>query len=260
MIAQQYPHVTAIRSDTNLGFAGGNNLGITAARGKYLFFINNDTVLRGDDLTKEQGLRGLILRLESTPSIAVVCPKIRFTWGESPIQFTGFTPLSTITLRNRSIGYGEADTGQYDEAHATPYAHGAAMLVKREALERVGLMPDCYFLYYEELDWSMMFRRAGYDIWYDPCFTVFHKESQSTGQGSPLRTYYITRNRLLFARRNISAPKRYLTYTYLTMVVCLRDVLKNVMKGRRDLAKSAVAALLAFMKGEQGYHLLSKKE
>ena len=118
----------------------------------------------------------------------MVCPKIRFAWDNNPIQFAGYTPLSRITMRNRSIGFGEEDHGQYDAAHPTPYAHGAAMMVKREAIEKAGLMPECYFLYYEELDWSMMMRRAGYEIWYEPSTTIYHKESQTTGQQSPLRT------------------------------------------------------------------------
>ena len=182
VISAKYPQVIVIRSPQNLGFAGGNNLGIKAARGKYLFFINNDTIF------KEVNIQALIDRLESSPKIAVVCPKIRFSWGNHPIQFAGYTPLSKITVRNQAIGFGEEDRGQYDTAHPTPYAHGAAMLIKREAIDKVGLMPECYFLYYEELDWSMMFTRAGFEIWYDPACTVYHKESQATGQNSPLRT------------------------------------------------------------------------
>ena len=166
IIEERYPTVNVIRSEKNLGFAGGNNLGIKAARGKYLFFINNDTLLLTSDF------RLLVNRLESDEKIAVVCPKIRFAWGDNPIQFAGYTPLSKFTMRNHSIGFGETDKGQYDIAHPTPYAHGAAMMVKREAIDKVGLMPECYFLYYEELDWSMMFTRAGYSIWYEPSCTI----------------------------------------------------------------------------------------
>ena len=192
-ISKRFPQVKVIKSEKNLGFAGGNNLGIRAAKGKYIFLINNDTIF------KNFNIQALIKKLESSPKIAVVCPKISFSWGNHPIQFAGYTPLSKITVRNQAIGFGEEDHGQYDTPHLTPYAHGAAMLVKREALEKVGLMPECYFLYYEELDWSMMFTRAGFEIWYDPACTVYHKESQATGQNSPLRTYYIVRNRLLLA-------------------------------------------------------------
>lgn len=249
VIEQRYPHVTVVRSEANLGFAGGNNLGVKASHGKYLFFINNDT-----EFPKDWNVDALTERLESDPKIGVVCPKIRFFWDNRPIQFAGYTPLSSITMRNSSIGFGEEDKGQHDTPHLTPYAHGAAMMVKREALEKAGLMPECYFLYYEELDWSVMFTRSGYDIWYDPACTIFHKESQTTGQASPLRTYYLSRNRLLFARRNFPAPKRYATYLYLTTVVFLRDVLKNTLTGHFPLAKAAMSGMAAFLRGEQGYH------
>ena len=238
-IEQRYPQVKVIYSKENLGFAGGNNLGIQAAQGKYLFFLNNDTLLR----PQTSDLRPLIARLESSDKIGAVCPKIKFSWGENLIQYAGYTPLSKITMRNHSIGFGEADCGQYATPHPTPYAHGAAMMVKREVIEKAGLMPECYFLYYEELDWSMMICRAGYDIWYEPACTIFHKESQTTGQNSPLRTYYITRNRLIFAKRNIARPHRYLTYLYLIGAVAIRDLLKYLLQLRPNLAKATLKGL-----------------
>ena len=252
VIEQRFPQVTVIRSDRNLGFAGGNNLGIKAAHGKYLFFINNDTLLyyRGEkgEMRGENTLQPLIDRLESSPKIGIVCPKIRFTWDDSPIQYAGYTPLSANTVRNRSIGFGEADHGQYDTPHPTAYAHGAAMMVRREAIDKAGLMPDCIFLYYEELDWSMMIRRAGYDIWYEPATTVYHKESQTTGQYSPLRTYFITRNRLLLVSRNVGSPVKYLSYLYLIGVVALRDVLKHTLQRHPELAQSTLKGIYHFLK------------
>lgn len=249
-IERRFPHVTVIRSDQNLGFAGGNNLGIKAAHGKYLFFLNNDTLLevRGKRLEVRDLILPLINRLENDDKIGMVCPKIRFTWGHQPIQFAGYTRLTSITLRNKTIGYGEEDKGQYDTPHLTPYAHGAAMLVKREVIEKVGMMPECYFLYYEELDWSVMIRRAGYDIWYDPAFTVFHKESQTTGQTSPLKTFYTTRNRLLFAQRNIQGGSKYLTYAYLVSVVAIRDMAKYTFTGKTDLAVAVIKGTWNFIK------------
>ncbi len=249
-ITQRYPHIKAIRSKKNLGFSGGNNLGIQVARGKYLFFINNDTEF---PLGEWKNIERLIHRMESNPKIGIICPKIRFAWDNHPIQFAGYTPLTKVTMRNHAIGFGEEDQGQYDTPHPTPYAHGAAMLVKREAIEKVGLMPENYFLYYEELDWSMMFTRAGYDIWYDPNCTIFHKESKSTGQASPLRTYYITRNRLLFARRNIQLPIRFLTYCYLMGIVGLRDIAIHTFKRRSDQRKASIHGICDFIKRRDGY-------
>ena len=250
VISERYPQVKVIRSNKNLGFAGGNNLGIKAALGDYLFFVNNDTLFfRGARYEVQgAGIDSLIERLKSNPNIGAVCPKIRFAWDDAPIQFAGYTPLSSITIRNHPIGFGESDKGQYNEAHPTPYAHGAAMMVKKEVIEIAGLMPEDYFLYYEELDWSMMMRRAGYEIWYEPTFTIFHKESQATGQNSPLRTFYITRNRLLFAKRNVNAPEKYLSYLYLILIAGNKDMIKYFVQGKKDLAKAVFKGIYHFIK------------
>ena len=239
-IKKRFQHVIVIKSDKNLGFAGGNNLGIKAAKGKYLFLINNDT------LFKEFNIQSLIDRIQFGSNIAIVCPKIRFAWNNNPIQFAGYTPLSKITIRNKAIGFGEEDMGQYDIPHPTPYAHGAAMFIKRDAMEKVGLMPECYFLYYEELDWSVMFTNAGYQIWYEPSCTIYHKESQTTGQNSPLRTYYITKNRLLLVKRNWTGFSKYVSYFYLIGIVAIRDLIKYLLKGRWDLANAVCRGVLTF--------------
>ena len=241
IIQKLFPHVKVIRSEHNLGFAGGNNLGMKEAKGKYLFLINNDTIF------KDFNIQPLIDRLESPSVVGMVCPKIRFTWGTNTIQYAGYTPLSKITVRNQAIGFGEEDKGQHNTAHPTPYAHGAAMLIKREAIEKVGIMPEDYFLYYEEIDWSMMFARAGYEIWYDPSCTIYHKDSQSTGQNSPLRTYYIARNRLILVKRNWRGIYKYLAFLYLMFIVAPRDLLKYTFKGRLDLSKAVCKGVGDFM-------------
>ena len=239
-ISKRFPDVKVIKSDKNLGFAGGNNLGIKASKGKFLFLINNDTYF------EDFNIKALIDRLNSAPNIGIVCPKIRFAWPPQPIQFAGYTPLSNITIRNQAIGFGEEDHGQYETAHPTPYAHGAAMLIKREALNKVGLMPECYFLYYEELDWSMMFTRAGYQIWYEPKCTIYHKESQATGQNSPLRTYYITRNRLRLVKRNYQGMTKWLSYCYLIGIVGSRDILQHLLSGRFHHLKATLSGIHNF--------------
>ena len=264
VIASRYPQVKAIRSETNLGFAGGNNLGIKAATGDYLFLVNNDTVMQLQVKSKEaphqsieaphqskepqEGLKQLIQRMEENKKTGIVCPKIRFAWSPMPIQFAGYTKLSAVTLRNHAIGFGEEDHGQHDTPHPTPYAHGAAMLVRREALDSAGLMPECYFLYYEELDWSLRFQQAGYEIWYDPCLTIYHKESQTTGQDSPLKAYYTSRNRLLFASRNVGMPQRLLSYLYLTGIVVPRDIIRYLFTRRPAQARAILRGVYDFIK------------
>ena len=240
-IAKRYPQVIVIQSEHNLGFAGGNNLGIQAAQGKYLFLINNDTFF------KDFNIQSLIDRLESSPDIGIVCPKILFAWGNNPIQYAGYSKLSRISVRNHAIGFDENDHEQYNTAHPTPYAHGAAMFIRRDAIDKVGLMPECYFLYYEELDWSMMFTKAGFQIWYEPKCTIYHKESQTTGQNSPIRTYYLSRNRLLLVRRNPNEFNKRLAYIYLIGIVALRDILKYTFSAQFDLLRATLRALKDFI-------------
>ena len=118
----------------------------------------------------------------------------------------------------------------------------------REALEKAGMMPECFFLYYEELDWSLMISRAGYEIWYEPACTIYHKESQATGQNSPLKTFYLMRNRLLLAKRNIPIMTRFLTYSYLIGIVGTKDIITNIIKGCPQQAKATLRGIVDFLK------------
>lgn len=246
ILRERYPDITVLRSAENLGFAGGNNLGIRAATGDCLLLLNNDTEVADDTL------HYLCDTLDADPAIGAVCPKIRFHEPPQAIQFAGYTPLTRITLRNALIGFGEPDSGRFDTPHDTPYAHGAAMMVRREAIERAGMMPEEYFLYYEELDWSVRIREAGYRIAYDPRATVFHKESATTGRQSPLRSYYLTRNRLLFARRNRRGTARRLSVAYQLGVALPKSVLTSLLHNRRDLAAAVLRGARDFLRHKTG--------
>lgn len=246
LLKKRYPGIVALRSPENLGFAGGNNLGIRAARGEYVLLLNNDTEVTDDTL------HYLVETLDTDPSIGAVCPKIRFWAPPQAIQFAGYTPLTRITLRNALIGFGDPDDGSHDTPRETPYAHGAAMLVRRAAIEKAGEMPELYFLYYEELDWSERIREAGFGIVYDPRATVFHKESATTGQQSPLRSYYLTRNRLLYARRNRRGAVRSLSVLYQLGVALPKSVVTALAHGRRDLAAAALRGARDFLRHKTG--------
>lgn len=240
-LQSRYPDIRTIRSERNLGFAGGNNLGIQEAAGKYIFLINNDTFI------EEDGFSYLIERLESNPKIGAVSPKIRFAFPPRNIQFAGFTPLSYITLRNESIGFGSPDNGRFDTPQPSPYLHGAAIMLKREAINKVGLMSERYFLYYEEMDWCVALRRASYELWYEPRCTIFHKESQSTGQSSPLRTFYMTRNRMLFAWKNLKGIERILSILYQLTIVLPKNILIHAGKREWNLAQACLRGAYSFL-------------
>lgn len=240
-LQEKYPFIRTLRSEKNLGFAGGNNLGISIAQGKYLFLLNNDIIITSDTIHL------LVRRLVSSNKIAGVSPLIRDYTNPHAIQFAGYTKLSSITLRNRAIGRGRINKDRYP-ARRTPYLHGAAMLVKKKVVDKLGPMPEDYFLYYEELDWCTYMNMEGYELWYDPACEVWHKDSSSTGKGSPLQYYYLSRNRLLYAYRNIFNWKLYLSILYQLAVVCPKNILIALGKGEKEIAKAHWEGTKAFFK------------
>ena len=232
IIHQSYPEIVFIQSKENLGFAGGNNLGIRQAKGEYILLLNNDTEV-------DPGfIEPLLRKLKSDPKIGAVSPKIRFYHTPDTIQYAGYNPYTLVTLRQYLIGLGEVDSGQYNTSCETFSIHGAAMMIPISVVKEVGLMAELYFLYYEEHDWAERIKRAGYRIFYVPESLVLHKESISTGKQSPLKTYYITRNRFLFARRNIKGMGKFITLAYLSFVAFPKGVFTHMFNGRSDLAKA----------------------
>ncbi len=231
-LKEQFPEYSFIRSERNLGFAGGNNLGLTQASGDYLFFVNNDTEFTTGLLQR------LVDVLENNPQVGIVSPKILYFDHPGQIQYAGFSPMNYFTGRNRCIGQYETDRGQYDgPAHPTGYAHGAAMLVRRDAIEKAGPMPENFFLYYEEMDWCERIRDAGYRVWIEPNAKIFHKESLSTGRNSPLKEYFMTRNRILFIRRNAATWHLALFIIYFMLAVIPRNMAVYIVSGRMDLSR-----------------------
>lgn len=208
LIIGNYPEVKYIRSENNLGFAGGNNLGISVATGKYLLFLNNDTEVDAGCLEPLAHL------FETRPLAGAASPKILYHNSQGVIQYAGSTCVNLYTGRNKRVGFMEKDHGQYDRLKKTDLAHGAAMMVPRAVIEKVGMMPEFFFLYYEEIDWCERIKKAGYHIYFVPASKVYHKESMSVGKNSTLKTYYMTRNRLLFMRRNTAGFKKMLWFLF----------------------------------------------
>jgi GT2 family glycosyltransferase len=216
----KYPDIKFIRSEQNLGFAGGNNLGIAQATGDYLFFVNNDTEFT-------TGLTDILVEVtDANPKVGLASPKIKYYNDKSLIQYAGYTPMNFYTCRNSCIGLREKDTGQYDHITGpTAYCHGAAMMVRKQAIEKAGMMNENFFLYYEEVDWCERIKEAGYQAWVCTDALIYHKESVSVGKKSRLKEYFMNRNRILFIRRNAPLFKMVVFYVYFILLVTPRNVL-----------------------------------
>ena len=212
---EKYPGMTFVRSESNRGFTGGNNLGIKIATGDYIFVINNDTVVTADLIGK------LVSTLDSNPQIGVISPKINYFDQPDVLQYTGYTKMNYFTARNKCIGQYEKDNGQYDYLTGrTGYAHGAAMLVRREAIEKAGVLSDNFFIYYEELEWCERIKKAGFEVWVEMGALLYHKESMTVGKVSAFKEYYMNRNRILFNRKHAPAfAFAIFTLFYATVVI-----------------------------------------
>jgi GT2 family glycosyltransferase len=224
ILKQSYPDIIFMQSIINLGFAGGNNLGIRQAKGKYILLLNNDTEVNPGFLEP------LVDKFESNTEIGAISPKIKFFDHPDTIQFCGQAPMNHYTMRSHGIGHGVVDKGQFDVDTQTNFVHGAAMMVPISVIKKVGLMPECYFLYYEELDWCSKIRKAGYELWYVHNSFLLHKESISTGKMSPFKTYYMNRARLLYLRRNVGGLTFFIAILYQILVAIPKNLLVFSLK------------------------------
>ena len=231
-----FPHVNLIRSSKNLGFAGGNNLGLPVAKGEYLFFLNNDTEIAGPVLEV------MVNRFLADPQIGALSPRIELTHTPGLVQYAGDWRLTPITLRNRCP---DAHLPNRDRiSREVEVVHGAAMMLRRDVVDRIGPMYEGYFLFYEEFDWSYAVLAAGYKVWFEAAATIYHKEGKSIGLRSPLRERYLVHSRLLFAKRWVRKPYLWLTILYLTIPVTLRNILTYAKKSRWDLVKATIQGLM----------------
>lgn len=243
-----FPKTRVIRSEKNLGWGPGNNWGMKRARGDFYFLVNNDTEVTPD-------LLNLLLEPFYDPQysgkneIGVTCPKIKYFEDRSIIQYAGFTAVNAYTGRNSTIGNFEKDSGQYDKNYFTHGAHGCAMMVRKEVVEKVGMFPEKFFIYYDELDLSARILKGGYKILYTGHAVIYHKESMTMGKKSSLKTYYLTRNRILYMRRNsnafqyacfmaffllISTPKAVATFLFEKQFEHLKSYMKGISWNFRE--------------------------
>lgn len=227
-----YPTLTYIQSDKNLGFAGGNNLGIASAKGEYLFFLNSDTILF------PYSLEPLIEFLEKNPTVGMASPKVLYP-DKKTIQYSGGISINPYTGRGRQLGLFEEDLGQYDRCYETGWGHGAALIVPRRVIDKIGPMPDEYFLYYEEIDWGEQAKRAGFSVYFIGTSAIIHKEAISMGGNeSETKAYFMTRSRILYMRRNSSGITRIIGFAFFFLVTAPKQTLDYLFKKKFKLLKA----------------------
>jgi hypothetical protein len=202
--------IQLLRSESNLGFAGGNNVGIKYALESY----NSDFVvlLNSDTTIAKNSLEVLLAKARTTPEAGVLNPKIYFSKGKefhknsyhknqlgNIIWFAGGS-IDWKDIASFHRGVDEVDRGQCDTITKTDFATGCCMLIKREVLEAVGLLSEDLFLYWEDVEYSLRVKEKGFELFYVPEAIVWHDNAGSSdGAGNNVSVYYQTRNRLYLA-------------------------------------------------------------
>ena len=241
-IREAHPSVTLLETGANLGFAGGNNVGIRAAidnGARYVWLLNNDTTV------EPRALSALVEAVAADPDAGIAGSKITYFDHPDVLWYAGgeFTPAGPVRHR----GLDEPDTGQYDRLEETGFITGCSLLTTADVIERLGLLAEEYFLYWEEADFDWRVHAAGYKLLYVPGSVVRHKVARSLGESwGTTQTAYLVRNMLLFYRRN--QPER-VGEIYRK---ALRDGFGHFAHRRFGLGKATFAGLWMFSTGRFG--------
>lgn len=204
-IKRQYPDMIILQSGKNLGYAGGNNVGISWALRNgtdYLLILNNDTVVASDLLNV------FVDAAKILPQGSILGAKIYFFDTPDTLWFAGGRWCKAINSCEH-IGYGQVDSIAYNSQAEVDYITGCALFADAQTFNEIGLLDEDFFLTYEETDWCYRARAKGHQCIVVPEAKLWHKVSSSFGGAdSPIVNYFITRNKLLWAKRHLSFSER----------------------------------------------------
>lgn len=206
-ICEKFPGVRVVRLQENLGYAGNNNVGIQIAMdmgAAWVFVLNEDTVLDPSCLPR------LVEAGDSSSRIGIVGPMVYHFDEPGYIQSGG--GLLGPYWQSQHIAQDEPDQGQLKENHDVEWISGCAILVRRSVIEQVGMIDPRFFYYWEETEWCLRARRAGWRIMHVPEAKLWHKGVQRNYSAKPSVSYYGTRNRLLMMSKH-HAPVRVWLHT-----------------------------------------------
>ncbi|MCW9706041.1 glycosyltransferase family 2 protein [Fodinibius salsisoli] len=247
-ISRAFPQVHLIESDQNLGFAGGNNLGIEQALNEgtdYVWLLNNDTVVDPDALSH------LVQRMEKDTNIGICGSKLIYYHQRDTIQVLGGGSHNKWLATTNNFGQHQSVETSFNPQQIEEnldFVIGASMLVSRRFLNEVGWLSEDYFLYYEELDWGIR-AKPQFSLGFAPESVVYHKEGASTGGNQLQRAnrseksdYYQLKNRLKFTYKFFPL---YLPCAYLSIFYAL---INRVRRGQWKRIPMIIKLMFTFNK------------
>ena len=245
-----FSSVIILRSITNAGFTGGNNIGINYAlenEAEYIVLLNNDT-------TVEKNFLEPLIETFDDDSVGLVTGKIMYTSDRNKIWYGGgrinWFRGSAITLGN-----GKIDNGEYDNKSEVSFASGCLFCLKRSTIEKVGLLNEDYFAYLEDADFCFRLNKMGFIIIYEPRSKIFHHINATTKKSNFPSLYYQFRNRLYFIQTNSPSKYKSIGYLYVFSMIFIKSIywilimdigkVRHVINALRDFSRKK----MGFFKG-----------
>lgn len=174
----RFARVRLVRAESNQGYAAGNNLGIRAARGRYLLIMNPDIVIW------DNALKQMVDFMEAQPRVGIAGPRLLspdgslqyfcYRWPTPQVLLYRRTPLSRFNFARRAISRYLMMDWDHADTRPVDWVQGSCMIVRQSASDKVGLMDERYFLYSEDTDWCRRFWRAGFEVWYLAAVEIIH--------------------------------------------------------------------------------------
>ncbi|MEG2289471.1 MAG: glycosyltransferase family 2 protein [Clostridium sp.] len=222
-----------IKAEDNGGFAKGNNIGIKYALNNgadYILLINNDT------LVEKNLIEELLKPFKREKNLGLTTGKIYYEGKRDTLWFAGGT-FNEKRFYGMHLGEGEKDIGKYDKDKEITFSTGCLMMIKREVFEEIGYLPEEYFMYYEDVDYCLKLRQAGYRLWFNPKAVIYHKVSASTGgEASPFALKLNTRNRIVLMKKH----KKNLMFFYATRIIV---IIRYAVKGETQRCKGVIEGI-----------------
>jgi GT2 family glycosyltransferase len=246
-IRSTYPDVQIVSLTENLGYAGNNNVGIEKALEQgadWVLILNEDTILDQGCITE------LVDVGEIDPKIGIVGPMVYHYNEPGVIQSAG--GMLGKYWQSQHLGQNENDAGQFQSPHAVEWISGCAILVRRAAIERAGMLDASFFIYWEETEWCIRIARSGWKIIHVPQAKIWHKGVQRDYQPKPSFTYYGTRNHLLTLSKH-SAPLSVKIYNWMQILRTLASwSLKPKWRNKREHRNAMWRGVVDFLQDHRG--------
>jgi len=232
VLAERFPDLELIQTGKNLGYSGGNNIGIKCALSEgadYVFLVNNDVTIAPETISH-------LVRIAENDHATGATGALVFWQSEPDTLYAAYGVVDYSEAIVKLKGRNCRDVSRYDAPRAVDWVLGCAILLRRDAVERIGTFDESFFAYHDEVDWCTRAREAGYRIMLVPEARVWHKGQASTGgeRYASAKRYFVGRNSVLFAKKHATAWQwtKFLTMFFASLpVVFLRELPRGQWRG-----------------------------